>query len=695
MREFIQSPLRSFTSLACLAALTLLGVGAKSCHALNILLLTENNGSLTAEETARRNYLQSAGHTVAVLWDASSPAAYEAALATADVVYIPEDVSSGDVGYKLRTTAVGVVSEVPQLDDELGFATLEGGEVAGTQINIVDPAFGAGFLTIFNWSQPQIYLQGTVATGFHNIAQLAGGQRALGFIEAGSPLANTYNGNSLATGRRLRMPWGGDAFAQSSLNSYGYQILLMGVSWAGEKPLILHWKLDESSGTVAADSSTYARTGTVTGGSWVNAVRHRGAAMTGAGRVSVASLLNNQPYFSLAAWVKINSYDASGTDVISLGDRVVLRASSAGVSGMFFNGSTYVSVTHSADIADTGWRHVAVTFDRAADSLKLYIDGALVATRVETTAPVYTGGGGSTIVGAQGNGNTSFDLNGQVDDVRIYNKPLTDGEVRELYGLMGHFRLDEAAGAVASDSSGNGYDGTLAGAPGLAKPGVYNTAFGFSDGGTGDYVSIPNAVANKLTSLSVSFWIKSTETGEQAILSGSPPAGDNELLIYFGSGTQFRTYFHGVQQSWTIPTVADGKWQHYVVVSVAETNTTTVYRNGVSMGSLATSAGGTPLNIAAGGLLIGQEQDSVGGGFAANQRLVGDLDELRVYNRALQPEEIAELYGSVGHWKFDEGVGLTVLTGETGAGKSILVDALALLAGGRGASDLVRQGADR
>ncbi len=39
--------------------------------------------------------------------------------------------------------------------------------------------------------------------------------------------------------------------------------------------------------------------------------------------------------------------------------------------------------------------------------------------------------------------------------------------------------------------------------------------------------------------------------------------------------------------------------------------------------------------------------------------------------------------------------GLTVITGETGAGKSILVDALSLLAGGRGSVELVRQGAER
>jgi DNA repair protein RecN (Recombination protein N) len=39
--------------------------------------------------------------------------------------------------------------------------------------------------------------------------------------------------------------------------------------------------------------------------------------------------------------------------------------------------------------------------------------------------------------------------------------------------------------------------------------------------------------------------------------------------------------------------------------------------------------------------------------------------------------------------------GLTVLTGETGAGKSILVDALQLLAGGRGGPEMIRHGAER
>ncbi len=55
----------------------------------------------------------------------------------------------------------------------------------------------------------------------------------------------------------------------------------------------------------------------------------------------------------------------------------------------------------------------------------------------------------------------------------------------------------------------------------------------------------------------------------------------------------------------------------------------------------------------------------------------------------------AENYAVIDHATAALGPGLNLLTGETGAGKSILVDALALLLGGKASSDVVRHGAEK
>jgi len=60
------------------------------------------------------------------------------------------------------------------------------------------------------------------------------------------------------------------------------------------------------------------------------------------------------------------------------------------------------------------------------------------------------------------------------------------------------------------------------------------------------------------------------------------------------------------------------------------------------------------------------------------------LIELRAENHAVIDHAIASF-----------GPGLNLLTGETGAGKSILVDALALLMGGKSSADVVRHGAEK
>lgn len=55
----------------------------------------------------------------------------------------------------------------------------------------------------------------------------------------------------------------------------------------------------------------------------------------------------------------------------------------------------------------------------------------------------------------------------------------------------------------------------------------------------------------------------------------------------------------------------------------------------------------------------------------------------------------AENYAVIDHAVAVFGPGLNLLTGETGAGKSILVDALALLMGDKASSDVIRHGADK
>jgi DNA repair protein RecN (Recombination protein N) len=55
----------------------------------------------------------------------------------------------------------------------------------------------------------------------------------------------------------------------------------------------------------------------------------------------------------------------------------------------------------------------------------------------------------------------------------------------------------------------------------------------------------------------------------------------------------------------------------------------------------------------------------------------------------------AENYAVIDHAIAVFGPGLNLLTGETGAGKSILVDTLALLMGGKASTDVVRHGADK
>ena len=50
------------------------------------------------------------------------------------------------------------------------------------------------------------------------------------------------------------------------------------------------------------------------------------------------------------------------------------------------------------------------------------------------------------------------------------------------------------------------------------------------------------------------------------------------------------------------------------------------------------------MDIAYGGLWLGADQDSVGGGWDSDQSLKGWLDEIRFYNRALNASEVNKIF---------------------------------------------------
>ena len=68
-------------------------------------------------------------------------------------------------------------------------------------------------------------------------------------------------------------------------------------------------------------------------------------------------------------------------------------------------------------------------------------------------------------------------------------------------------------------------------------------------------------------------------------------------------------------------------------------------------------------------------------------------EDQRILNLVLKVLELSN-FAIVDSLRIELSNGLNVLTGETGAGKSILIDALSLLIGGRADSSWIRSGAD-
>lgn len=227
------------------------------------------------------------------------------------------------------------------------------------------------------------------------------------------------------------------------------------------------WTFDADSGTTVVDASGSGNDGTIMAGpagelEYVSGFNGLSLRFPGddQGWVELPPEIANTAQGTVAAWINTTQNDNEGmiwygteTDGDGFGDQNELHLNTddvgAGVVQLRLEGSPDRTLT-SDEIGGTGWRHVAATWD-LTDGLRLYVDGEEVASAEHNGNVV-----GFAIMRlgrpvGTGNGNRYYE--GLMDEVRLYNRTLTAGEVADLAVRPKAWDPDPADGAEGVELS--------------------------------------------------------------------------------------------------------------------------------------------------------------------------------------------------------------------------------------------------
>jgi len=221
--------------------------------------------------------------------------------------------------------------------------------------------------------------------------------------------------------------------------------------WSGlldiTSDLVLHLALEESSGSVASDSSANNSDGIVLNGPAFTTDNAVGSgsydfSQDASGSNAVVSVADDVSLdfsgdFTVSFWYKTDVAQDDSTRLIGSHDSTsgfTIFADADGSLNFFIEsteGSTATVNRADGLIADGDWHHVSVT--RIGTDLKIYVDEnnrrftdrTFSTAAVDPSAPLTIGGESST----------SSDYEGKIDDVRVYTRGLSASEVRDLFAL--------------------------------------------------------------------------------------------------------------------------------------------------------------------------------------------------------------------------------------------------------------------
>lgn len=201
-------------------------------------------------------------------------------------------------------------------------------------------------------------------------------------------------------------------------------------------------------------------------------------------------------------------------------------------------------------------------------------------------------------------------------------------------GLIGYYPFTNNP----NDGTSNNYHGTLMGGATISS---YLTI----GQNAMDALSLPNQILNGLGDFTVSAWLRMGRTGDaydNFWVSCSDGTNHNFVMIYYdNSDSRWEMAIDGTTYNFSTDIqMKDLKWHHVAILRSGAL--ARLYIDGSEVGT-GTSVSTSTLSVTNNGLIIGQDQDALGGAFQQHQSWAGDIDNLRFYSRALSAAEVQQL----------------------------------------------------
>ena len=325
----------------------------------------------------------------------------------------------------------GVIDEVRIYNRALSVDEIRGdmNTPIGVPADVQAPAAPTG-LALTGQTQTELTLTWSASTD--NVGVTGYGSYRNGTLAGnGSGTSYTFTGLMCGTSYTLAV----DAYDAAGNRSSRSSINASTSACPSVSALVAAYSFDAGSGSVVTDASGRGNTGTISGATWTSAGRSGGAlsfdGVNDLVTVADAASLDLGTGMTLEAWVRPEVNNSWRTIVTkeqtgNLAYGLFSSSDTAQPSSIVSIGAnaTQDIVRAPSALPVSTWKHLATTYDGAV--LRLYVDGVQVGTK--NLSGAMPNSSGPLQIG--GNKVWSEWFQGQIDDLRIYNRALSAAEVQ-------------------------------------------------------------------------------------------------------------------------------------------------------------------------------------------------------------------------------------------------------------------------